>query len=121
MALHNELGKKGENFAIEFLKKDGYEIVDVNWRTAHLEIDIIARLDGILCFIEVKSRSSLKYGEPEAALTTQKQKNLLKAANQYIQEFEIDEDIRFDLITFVSKSNKSFLEHYKEVFVPFQF
>lgn len=121
MAIHNEFGENGEKFAIEFLKCRNYTILAVNWRTSHLEIDIVARIDNTICFIEVKSRSSTKYGEPEKALTIKKQKNLLNAANQYIQEFEIDEDIRFDLITIVKNTNNPIINHFEDVFVPFQF
>ncbi len=59
MAEHNELGKKGENLAVEFLQKEGYKILDRNWTFQKAEIDIIAQKDEILAVIEVKTRSSL--------------------------------------------------------------
>ena len=62
MAEHNELGKLGEEMAVEFLKKDGYKIVETNWTFQKAEIDIIAQKENVLAIIEVKTRSSLDFG-----------------------------------------------------------
>ncbi len=121
MARHNDFGNIGENKAVEYLQENGYSIVTKNWRVQHLEIDIIAIIDRVLCFVEVKTRSSKRYGEAFKALTITKQKNLLKAADLYIQENNIDLDIRFDLITITKVKEGVELLHFKDVFVPFQF
>lgn len=121
MAQHNDLGKKGEKQAICYLKNQGYTIFDTNWRFQHLELDIIALKENTLCFVEVKTRRNKLYGEPYQALTKIKQKNIICAANQYIQINNIDYDIRFDLITIISSTAEAELIHYKNVFIPFSF
>ena len=120
MAKHNELGRKGESEAVLYLRQQGYQILITNWRFKHLEIDIIAMKNSTICFIEVKTRRNNLFAEPQQALTRAKQKNILIAANQYIQENKIDNPIRFDLITIIQQT-PPLLTHYKEVFVPFIF
>lgn len=120
MAKHNDFGKKGEETAVEFLKKKNYEILEINWKFKRLEIDIIAKISNTLCFIEVKSRNN-KYGSPEEALNRNKQINLLIAANEYIEANQIDLSIRFDLIAITKEASQLQIDHYPEVFVPFQF
>ena len=73
MAKHNEMGRRGEEIALEFIRKKGYNILDTNWRHRKAEIDIIAKSKDVLIFIEVKSRSSDYYGRPETFVTTKKQ------------------------------------------------
>ncbi|WP_287826853.1 YraN family protein [Bacteroides sp.] len=121
MAKHNDLGKNGENTALSYLQEQGYSIIETNWRYKHLEIDIIAKLKDILCFIEVKTRKNNYFGEPCLALTKAKQKNILNAANQYIQEHNIDNPIRFDLISIIANSKKVEVEHFEDVFTSFLF
>ena len=65
MAEHNELGKKGEELAVKYLQEDGYEILDRNWTFQKAEIDIIAQKDNYLAIVEVKTRSSLDFGDPQ--------------------------------------------------------
>ena len=120
MAIHNELGRKGEKEAISYLEKQDYTIIATNWRFRHLEVDIIAQKGHVVCFVEVKTRRNTRFGEPYQAFTKSKQKNILIAANHYIRRHQINLDIRFDLITIV-QSNPPQLTHYEEVFVPFIF
>ena len=65
MAKHNKLGKKGELIAFMFLQKEGFCILKTNWRYQKAEVDIIAQKDGFLVFVEVKTRGSKKFGNPE--------------------------------------------------------
>jgi len=65
MAEHNELGKKGEELAVEYLQQNGYKILDRNWTFQKAEIDIIATKENILAIVEVKTRSSLDFGSPQ--------------------------------------------------------
>ncbi|MEN8187811.1 MAG: YraN family protein, partial [Bacteroidota bacterium] len=74
MAQHNELGKKGEDLAVEFLIKNGFEILDRNWRFKKAEIDIIAQKDDLLVMAEVKTRSTDFFGDPQEFIKP-KQKN----------------------------------------------
>ena len=72
MALHNNLGRLGENIAKDFLKQKGFIIIALNWRHLHYEIDIIARHQNILVFVEVKTRSTFKYGFPDESIDLKK-------------------------------------------------
>lgn len=65
MAVHNELGKQGEALAVEYLRKEGYEILETNWVFQKAEVDIIALKGDVLAIVEVKTRSSLEYGLPQ--------------------------------------------------------
>ena len=65
MAQHNELGKFGEEMAVEYLQKNGYEILETNWTFQKAEIDIIAQKENILAIVEVKTRSSIDFGLPQ--------------------------------------------------------
>ena len=81
MAEHNDLGKKGEEFAADFLQKNGYEILQKNYTFQKAEIDIIAQKGNILAVIEVKTRSSLLYGLPQDFVKPKKIQLLVKAIN----------------------------------------
>lgn len=91
-------GKWGEFEAIKFLKEKGLEIIEANWVFLHLEIDIIAKDEGKLVIVEVKTRSSAEYGEPETFVTRSKQKKLIRAANLYMQHKNLDLEVRFDVV-----------------------
>jgi putative endonuclease len=76
MASHNELGKRGEEIAKEYLENKGYQILKMNWRHKRAEIDLIARHEKTLIFIEVKTRSSVDFGHPEEFVDWKKEKHL---------------------------------------------
>ena len=84
MAKHNELGKKGEEIAAQYLSEKGYEILERNWRNRHKEIDIIAKDGNELVIVEVKTRQNDEHGEPDLAVTLPKQTRLIYAANAYM-------------------------------------
>lgn len=91
-------GKKGEAIACRALERDGYRIVEKNFRCREGEIDIIAMDKDCLCFIEVKSRSSESFGLPEEAVTKTKQLRLWTAANVFLEEREVEYgELRFDI------------------------
>ena len=73
MAEHNDLGKLGEELAVEFLEKNGYSILETNWTFQKAEVDIIAKKDGILAVVEVKTRSSIDFGLPQDFVKPNKQ------------------------------------------------
>jgi len=83
LAQHNELGKKGEELAVQFLIENGYTILERNYRFNKAEVDIIALQNDILAIVEVKTRSSLDFGNPESFLKPRQIKNLVKAVNYY--------------------------------------
>lgn len=119
MATHNELGKLGEDLAVDYLKKNGYTILDTNWTFQKAEIDIIARTENTLAIIEVKTRSSLDFGLPQDFVKPKKIQLLVKAVDAYVIERDLDINIRFDIIA-IHKEGKSFaIEHLIDAFFYF--
>ncbi len=117
MAEHNITGKKGEEMAAIFLKENGYTILETNWRFMNLEADIIAITDKILVIVEVKTRKSNYFGEPESFVNRQKQKNLIKAANAYIERNQFDLEVRFDIVSVVLNDSNA-IKHIEDAFYP---
>lgn len=118
MADHNELGKLGEIKAVEYLTKKGFEILERNYRFKKLELDIIALDKDELVVVEVKTRQSDYLTDPRELVSRSKQRGIIKAANAYIHENEIDRECRFDVIIAVINSKKSSLEHIEDAFYP---
>jgi len=118
MAEHNELGQKGEELAREYLERNGYTIEAVNWRFGQDELDIIAKTKGFIVFAEVKSRKSLFAGDPETAVTLQKQRFIIRAANAYIEKNNITLEARFDIIAIIFTQNDVKINHIKDAFYP---
>ncbi len=119
MADHNELGKLGEELAVEFLRKDGYAILETNWTFQKAEIDIIAQKENILAIVEVKTRSSLDFGLPQDFVKPKKIQLLVKAVNEYVISKDLNIDVRFDIIA-IHKEGKSFvIEHLVDAFYHF--
>lgn len=119
MAEHNDLGKLGEEKAVEFLQKNGYSIVKTNFVFQKAEIDIIAQKSGILAVVEVKTRSSLEFGLPQDFVKPKKIQLLVKAINEYIIENDLDVEARFDIIS-VYKNIAAFeIEHLEDAFYYF--
>uniref|UniRef100_UPI002626E089 YraN family protein n=1 Tax=uncultured Polaribacter sp. TaxID=174711 RepID=UPI002626E089 len=98
MAEHNELGIKGEKLAIDFLLKNGYKILEKNFRYLKAEVDIIAKKDNVLAAVEVKTRSTDYFGNPQDFVNPKKIKLLLSAIDYYVNEKDLDVEVRFDII-----------------------
>ena len=92
------LGDRGEQAAAEYLQRKGYAICERNFRVPVGEIDIIARKEGVLVFVEVKTRRSLRFGRPAAAVGWQKQQRIIRAAAWYLQGKQQQPACRFDVI-----------------------
>jgi putative endonuclease len=93
------IGRLGETFAAEYLARQGYEILEKNYRKPFGEIDIVARERGILVFIEVKTRHSSVYGTPVEAVDARKQRQLSRIAQDYLLNGQLsDATARFDVI-----------------------
>lgn len=119
MAEHNELGKLGEEMAVEFLEKNGYKILETNWTFQKAEIDIIAQKENILAIVEVKTRSSIDFGLPQDFVKPKKIQLLVKAVDAYVNENNLDIEVRFDIIA-IHKEGKSFaMEHLIDAFYHF--
>ena len=118
MAVHNELGKLGEDLAVQYLTDKGYEILERNWHNIHKEIDIIAKDGDDLVIVEVKARQTDEYGEPDIAVTKRKQRMLIAAANAYITRKGLDVETRFDIISIIYRDGNPVIEHIEDAFLP---
>ncbi len=119
MAEHNELGKKGEQLAVDFLLKNNYKIIERNYRFDRAEVDIIAKKDAILAIVEVKTRSTKDFGNPQDFVKPKQIKNLVKAVDEYINENDLDLEVRFDIIAIVKEKNGYDIEHLENAFYHF--
>ena len=117
MAQHNELGKKGEKAAANFLQNEGYKVVIQNWTMHRHEIDIIAEDDEFIVFVEVKTRTSRQWGNPEDFIGRAKIKRIVEAADLYLQLNEIDKPARFDIIASVWNGETFEIEHIDDAFM----
>ncbi|WP_426431709.1 YraN family protein [Winogradskyella sp. HB-48] len=119
MAQHNELGKKGEQLALDFLLENNYKIIERNYRFDKAEVDIIAQKGSILAIVEVKTRSSLDFGSPQDFVKPKQIKNLVKAVDEYITENNLDMEVRFDIIAIVKNGKEYEIEHLENAFYHF--
>ncbi len=118
MAAHNDFGKLGEELAVDYLTGKGYKILERNWHNIHKEIDIIAKDGKFLVVVEVKTRQTDEYGDPDIAVTKKKQRMLIAAANAYIFKNQLDVETRFDIISIVFKDGEPVIEHVEDAFLP---
>lgn len=112
------LGKHGEDLATVFLKQKGFQIITRNYRQKTGEVDIIAKDGDTLIFIEVKTRSSLLFGQPFEAVTKKKQTQLNRIALDYMTRNKINNQAaRFDVISILIEQNKKpKIEHLQNCF-----
>lgn len=117
MQTNTQKGKKGELMAEKYLLEKNYTIIQKNYRTGRFEIDIIAKLNEVLVFVEVKYRKTLKFGFPEQAVSKTKIKQLKLAAEIYILDNEWHKNIRFDIIAIVDYQNVNLeILHFEDAF-----
>jgi putative endonuclease len=116
MAEHNITGEEGERVAMEFLIKKGYQILKTNWRRGKAEIDIIASLNNLVVFVEVKCRSSLAFGNPEEFVSNKKERMVIDAADWFMQQQQVGDEARFDIISVVKTSEGFKIEHLEDAF-----
>jgi len=120
MADHNELGKKAEDLAAEYLVKNGYTILVRNFRFKKNEIDIIAEKDNKIVVVEVKARSTDFFILPQEAVTKSKIKAIVLAANHFMEEFNKNQEVRFDIISVLPDSDGQLeIEHIQDAFEAF--
>ncbi len=119
MATHNELGKKGEEISVNYLQKKGYKILECNWRYKKAEVDIIARKNDILAIIEVKTRSTDYFGNPQDFVNPKKIKLLVEAIDEYVTTKDLDVEVRFDIIAIVKNEAILEVEHLEDAFFHF--
>jgi|TARA_B110000240_G_C13470511_1_gene440728 putative endonuclease len=119
MAQHNELGKKGEQLAIDYLVEKGYTILDKNWRFQKAEIDIIAQKENTLAVVEVKTRSSDYFGNPQDFVNPKKIQLSVSAINEYVISKDLNVDVRFDIIAIIKTEKETKIEHLEDAFLYF--
>jgi putative endonuclease len=112
-----ELGKKGEEIALRFLKKNGYRIIETNYSCKLGEIDIVAREKDTLAFIEVKTRRSTTFGPPQLAVNFAKQMQISRAALCFLKEKRLGEvKARFDVVAILLGTKGEEIELIKDAF-----
>jgi putative endonuclease len=118
MATHNDLGNEGEELAVQHLLKNGWKILERNWRFGREEIDIIAQKKDTIAVVEVKTRFSNFLGEPYEAVSKSKQKSIIRAANHFIEKHDLDLEVQFDIISIILNKNQQKITHIEEAFSP---
>ncbi len=116
-----ELGKKGESIAENYLRNRGYKIIERNFRTKYAEIDIVAKKDDTLIFIEVRSKSGGNFGTPEETINKEKKWRLRQNAAGYINFKRYEGQYRIDVICVIFSKNESYeverMNHYQNIFL----
>ena len=116
-ATTKNLGNAGENFAARYLEQHGYKILEKNFRVRSAEIDIIAQIDDVIVFVEVKTRSNTRHGLPAEAVNFRKQKKIIKAASVFLQDEKyFDSPCRFDVMEIYSDGVKFTARHIENAF-----
>lgn len=119
MAQHNQLGNKGEQLAVDFLIDKGYKILERNFRYQKAEIDIIAQKADVICAVEVKTRSTSSFGNPQDFVKPKQIQQLVKALDFYIINNDLDVEVRFDIIAIVQNKSGTKIEHLEDAFLHF--
>ncbi len=119
MGAHNELGKKGEVLAADFLIKNGYDILKRNYRYQQCEVDIIAKRGAILAAVEVKTRASKDFGDPQQFLKPKQIQRIIRAVDYFLNDYNMEVEVRFDIIAIVLNKTETRLEHLKNAFYHF--
>lgn len=117
MAHHNDLGKRGEEAVIKMLREKGYIIVAHNWFFEKYEIDIIAQNEEWIVFVEVKTRATNEWGNPEEAISKSKIRRIVEAADFYLKENNIDLPARFDVAAVIIENNKIIIDYIADAFL----
>ena len=119
MAWNNDIGKVGEEIAKKHLEDNGYVILDTNWRMGKLEADIIAYKEGFIVFVEVKTRSSRQFGDPQEFVDYKKQRAYINLANTYVLTKSRSEEVRFDIMAIEVSSTGYRINHIENAFSAF--
>jgi putative endonuclease len=117
MAKHLETGKRAEALAAKHLEEKGYEIVFRNYRYGRAEVDLIVKKDIFLVFVEVKSLTNTKFGNPEISVHKNKVRLVTKAADNFVFQTNWQQQIRFDIISIIFKTEEDFeITHFEDAF-----
>ena len=119
MAQHNDLGKKGEQLAVDYLLKKDYQILERNYRFQKAEVDIIAQINDTLAIVEVKTRSTKDFGNPQDFVKPKQIQRLVKAVDEFVLVNGLDVEVRFDIIAIVKTGKQFEIEHLEDAFYYF--
>ncbi len=111
-----QTGLKGESFAVDFLHANGYEVLARNYRFGRGEIDIIARQDNTLIFLEVKTRKNIAFGYPETFVSEPQKERIYAAAEAYVKAANWAGALRFDIIAIVWDGRQPVIDHFEDAF-----
>jgi putative endonuclease len=119
MPTTQSIGNQGEQLAKDYLVQKRYKILHSNWRYKKTEVDIIAETQQFIVFVEVKTRAANRILEPEQAVDAKKQQLLIIAANGYCETFDVEKELRFDVVSVILTPNQSpEITHIEEAFYP---
>lgn len=116
MVNRKKIGDKGEQQAGLYLRANGYEILETNWRSGKAEVDIIAKKDNLMVFIEVKTRKNNKFGYPESFVSESQQERIHYAAEDYLEKLNWKGRVSFDILAITTESSPINLEHFEDAF-----
>lgn len=117
MSIKKEKGDKGEQLAVEYLDKNNFIIIERNWRFLKGEIDIICEKNNLIIFLEVKTRSTIDFGNPEEFVSKKQQKLIVNTAHEFLVKRTIEKEARFDIISIVLIDDSTFqIEHLEDAF-----
>ena len=119
MAQHNDLGKKGEQLAVDFLQQKGFTVLERNYRFQKAEVDIIIQKEDLICAVEVKTRSTPEFGNPQDFVKPKQIQQLVKAMDYYINENDLDVELRFDIVAIIKNKLGTRIEHLEDAFLYF--
>ena len=126
----NSFGELGERVAARWLERQGYTVLARRWRSGHRDIDVIAERDGIVAFVEVKTRAALEFGDPVEAVHAQKQRSLVRSAREWMARHERavreaggasalasgEREFRFDVIGVLLRDRTAWIRHIESAF-----
>jgi putative endonuclease len=118
MAKHNILGQEGEEIAARYLQQRGYTIQDRNWHCGHKDLDLVVTKDDTIVFVEVKTRTSTDWGDPQDFVTDRKIRRIVSSADAYLRFNQINMDVRFDIVSIVAEGGEFKVEHIEQAFFP---
>ena len=116
VARHNKLGELGEQLAVDHLIAKGYQIIERNWRYQKAEIDIMAQKNEVLAVVEVKTRSTDLFGDPQDFVNKKKIGMMVNAVDHYVCQKDLDVQIRFDIIAIIYKNDQARVMHLEDAF-----
>ncbi len=119
MARHNRTGTYGENVAAAYLEDNGFVVIERNWHDgARHEIDIVAVKDNEMHIVEVKTRSSAEWQEPQDAVDDKKRMHIVRAANAYLKSHDVLQVVHFDILTVVGTDGDCETKLIEDAFDP---